>query len=126
MNPRQTNNKSTVPRFRAFFLARRREAVRQSLEIATSLFISSAAEGSAVVFRRSVAFRQSSGDLAPVRKCARRHGRLSGVFESPGGRLPMSVVRMGPTLVIGLSSGEPKMPGTTGRTYNYRQHATRL
>jgi len=41
MNPRQTNNKSTVPRFRAFFLARRREAVRQSLEIATSLFIRS-------------------------------------------------------------------------------------
>ena len=39
MNLRQTNNKSTVPRFRAFFLARRREAVRQSLEIATSLFI---------------------------------------------------------------------------------------
>ena len=26
MNPRQTNNKSTVPRFRAFFLARRRES----------------------------------------------------------------------------------------------------
>jgi len=45
MNPRRTRHQSTVPRFRAFFLARRRDAVRQSLKIATSLFILSKAEG---------------------------------------------------------------------------------
>jgi len=28
MNPRRTNEKSTVPRFRAFFLARRRESTK--------------------------------------------------------------------------------------------------